>query len=115
MKGLLTWRKSTVLAVMCMALLCVSVHSENAPQQNQTKVFNDAVGMIEKFLQSGRYIKIYGKDEGFGYILAANIQAVGIANNEFSIMIGFESEEFDLSEIGMSLDSESNLIIKPKE
>lgn len=114
MKGLLTWRKSTVLAAMCMALLCVSAHGEGASQE-QKKVFNDAVGMIEKFLQGGRYIKVYGKDEGFIYVLAANIQGVGIANNEFSIMIGFESEEFDLSEIGISLDSESNLIIKPKK
>ena len=118
MKGMLKLKKSAVLAAICMAVLCVSVSGQGAPRQEQKKVFSDAGGMIEKFLQKGKYIKYYNGDEGYAhYVSVANIISVGIANNKLSILwggFGFDPLDFDLSENSVSLDSECNIIIKPK-
>lgn len=118
MKGIVTLKKSAVLAAVCMAVLCVSVYGQGAPRQEQKKVFSDAGGMIEKFLQKGKYIKCYnyGGEEGLVcYVLVANIVLVGIVDNKLSIKVGISSLDLDLSENSVSLDSECNIIIKPKK
>lgn len=121
MKGMLKLKKSVVIAAVCMAVLCVSVYGQGAPLQDQKKVLGDAGGMIEKFLQKGKYIKCYnyGGEEGLVYyVLVANIISAGIANNKLSILwggFGFSPLDFDLSENSISLDGDCNIIIKPKK
>lgn len=118
MKGIVALKKSAVIAAVCMAVLCVSVYGQGAPRQEQKKALSDAGGMIEKFLQKGKYIKCYnyGGEEGVVYyVLVANIVLVGIVDNKLSIKFGISSLDFDLSENSISLDSDCNIIIKPKK
>lgn len=113
MKGMLKLKKSAVLAAVCMAVLCVSVYGQGAPRQEQKKIFSETGGMIEKFLQKGKYIKYYNEGEVSAYYV--NIQSVVIVDNKLSIVLSLSSSDFDLSENSVSLDSECNIIIKPKK
>lgn len=118
MKGIVALKKSAVIAAVCMAVLCVSVYGQGAPRQEQKKVLNDAGGMIEKFLQKGKYIKCYnygGEEGAVCYVLATNILLAGIVDNKLSIGFALGSLDFDLSENSVSLDSDCNIIIKPKK
>lgn len=118
MKGILTLKKSAVLAAVCMTLMCVSVHGEGASQE-QKKILDDAKGTVEKFLHKGAYIQIDAEDEGCAYILASHIQGISIIDNEFSIggvdldSLGLGGLTLDLTECSISLDGECNIIIKP--
>ena len=121
MKRILKLKKSAVIAAVCMALLCVSVHSEGMSQQEQKKVLDDAKDAVEKFLHKGTYIKIDAEGEGCAYILAAHIQGISIIGNEFSIGgVDLDSLELaglrlDLREWSISMDTECNIVIKPKK
>lgn len=117
MKGILTLKKSAVIAAMCMAVLCVSGCGKPTPEQvaerEQEKALKGGESMIDKFLHNGKYVKIYGK--GINYKLSAqmwNIYAdkngIGIRNNADNYTY-YEADEYSIS-----LDKEHNLIIKPK-
>lgn len=98
------------------AALAVMVLMAGFAVCQEKKVFNDAVGMMDKFLQRGRYIKIYSEEDmNCIYLLATIIQGVQIENDGFSIGGGDGSQEFPFDECSISLDSEFNLIIKPKK
>lgn len=112
MKGLLTLKKSAIIAAVCLAVLC-GLGCNNSTKAEQEQVFKGGEDTTDKFLQKGAYIKIYGK--GVLYKLPAQIKSIFIGENGIDIAYnatGFE--HYDASEYRIFLDKDCNIIIKPR-
>ncbi|MDE7291965.1 MAG: ankyrin repeat domain-containing protein [Treponemataceae bacterium] len=124
MKGILTLKKSAMIAAVCMAVLCVLGCNKLTPEQvaerKQEKALKGGEAMIDKFLHNGKYVKVYGDE--ITYVSLVQISSIEVTENSFAINYDYglnpHTWRFYVDENHISLDKDCNIIVgsevKPK-